>query len=66
MELTRPEPITTAMPVLSVSVLFVTDPIRSVYCSISRPEEAFDERFSQLLMVFPEIFIVKESMPVGA
>ena len=60
------EPINATVPVLSDSVLSVIEPAKIVYCSISRPEAAFDDMFSQLLIVFPEIFNVKELMPVGA
>ena len=60
------EPINTATPVLPDSVLSATEPIRFVYCSISRPGAALEDRFSQLLIVLPETFNIREAIPVGA
>ena len=62
----RVELMKTAVPVLPDNVLLVTEPVRLVYCSISRPGAAFEDMFWQLLIVFPDTFNVKESMPVGA
>ena len=62
----RVEPITTAVPVFPENVLSAIEPSRSVYCSISRPEAAFDDMFSQLAIVFSEILNVNELIPVGA
>ncbi len=62
----RPELIITATSALPDSVLLVTEPARLVYCSISSPAAAFDDRFWQLLIVLPEIFNARELMPVGA
>lgn len=41
----RVDPMKTVVPVLSENVLSVTKHSRFVYCSISRPEAAFEDRF---------------------
>jgi hypothetical protein len=60
------EPMNAEVPALLERVLFVTDPSRLEYCSISRPEAAFVDRFWQLLIVLPETSNINELMPVGA
>ena len=60
------EPIMTPRAVLSERILSVTEPCRFVYCSISMPAAALEDKFWQLLIVFPEILSVSASMPVGA
>ena len=57
--LVKVEPITTATPVLSDNVLFVTEPERLVNCSKSRPDAALDAKFWQLVMVLPAISAVR-------
>lgn len=64
--LARVEPIATARPVLPESVLLAIVAARVVYCSMSKPEEALEDKFSQLLMILSEISNVNAVMPVEA
>lgn len=49
---------------LSDNLLLATVPVRFVYSSTSMPAAAFGDRFSQWLILLPEIFNVRDSVPM--